>query len=1253
MPRQEALDLKDQARSYIADNRERVKGFPPNDPAVYELYWTPSQTKARAHSNVLGTQRFLQGLWHSSDPLSQISTTHPLTYADRIRIRKPGDVKFTLGPHIDGGSLERWEDPEYSKVYQSILNGRWEEYDAFDAKHRINANMDLYNGAGACSMFRFFQGWLSMTDTGPGEGTMRLCPLLRHATAYLILRPFFDPLTSILGLGATFPGSDPGACQEYNEETHPHLDLGTTMVSVPHVEPGDFVAWHCDTIHGVDKEHRGHGESSVLYIPTCPMTPRNIDSLMRQRTAAVRFSPPPDYPDAGGQGESGYVGAIDWEKLPEDGLKAMGLGNQKWCLSETMSEGERVPQSHATFFHRPQRASPAALLYTASRNGVVGALNPKDGTGVWRQTLHQNLTEKGETFLAPGDGLVVTASRSGVTAWDALDGRLVWRSADLFEGVAQNVVKTPPSDTSRSTDFVALFRESHSVVRKIDGNDGKILWKYTDSNDYDAIALASTESTVYYVAKNPAVLKGSKIRVTGIDSKSGQESKQYTLAADVDYYDEGTSIGVGGGHDYPFLFWVDSTLKTIKVNVLGSTKVLQQTVDNNSGEDIKNVRVHATSGREFLAHIETTSRSWAEVYKIDDTSSSLSRAYSLPITSDQAVFTATTSPSQTESFFVRVGQSNVTLFSGSSEKAFGAWPREKDGLKIMHAVAEVVRSSNAFAVRVAFVTDSGEWFLARNGKMAWYRPEMLTDVETTAWADIESGGALAQELEIERHKSIVTAYIHRIKRHVRELPNLVKWLQSLPQTILTNLVNGPGSDKTSLASAQKFIIMASDYGLYAMRFSTGQLQWRTTLPPYDRKRPRRKSLFVEGGQVKLLIDGGATFVFDVNDGQRIASQGSPEFRSVARILDSAAEPVSIFVSPKGQPDKIPGMSREGDFLITQQKDQKVIGWSLSEEPKSLWSFSPGKGSKIIDAVSRPAHDPVASIGKVLGNRSVLYKYLSPNLALATSTSEDALTVTLLDAITGTILYTTTHPSIDTSSPISSVISENWFAYSFFGNPSSEPSSPGAKGHHLIITELYESPYPNDRGPLGAQTNYSAFSPSTFSSPPIPHTISQAFLTPQPISHLSVTQTTQGITSRLLLAYLPHTSALIGIPRTILDPRRPVARDPTSLEAQEEGLFRYVPFLDFDPKWYLSHSREVLGVKEVMARSTMLESTGLVFAWGHDVFGTRVSPSMAFDVLGKGFNRMSLVATVVALTVGVGVLAPMVRKKQVEGRWKML
>jgi Protein of unknown function (DUF1479) len=340
LPRQQALDLKTQAEEYVAANKPKVKAFPPEDPAVYELYWTPTQTTARAHPNVLQTQTFLGSLWHSSDPQSRISTTYPLTYADRFRIRRPGDGKFALGPHSDGGSLERWEDAEYARVYQSIFSGHWEQYDPYDARHRISANMDLYNGGGSCSTFRLFQGWLSISSTGPGEGTLHVNPILRQATAYALLKPFFDS-QNCLNLDNTFPGSVPGACQEYNPTWHPDLELDSTMVSVPRVEPGDYVAWHCDTMHAVDKEHKGTSASSVLYIPACAVTPGNIEFMKKQRKAALAYSPPPDFPGAGGPGELGFRGAVDWNAIPADGLRAMGLGSKKWEITPEMSEGEK------------------------------------------------------------------------------------------------------------------------------------------------------------------------------------------------------------------------------------------------------------------------------------------------------------------------------------------------------------------------------------------------------------------------------------------------------------------------------------------------------------------------------------------------------------------------------------------------------------------------------------------------------------------------------------------------------------------------------------------------------------------------------------------------------------------------------------------------------------------------------------------------------------------------------------------------
>ena len=201
---------------------------------------------------------------NTKDQSALISTTHPVSYADRLRIRQPGDVGFALGPHIDSGSCERWEKDGYGKgaVYDSIFKGQWEEYDPWEMSCRLPVKSDLYNGAGGCSVFRMFQGLLSMSRTGPGEGTLMVNPLLAKSTAYFLLRPFFHIDRSTTGDGqpqsspwklekppsSALQGAVPSNCQELNPTLHPHLELENTMVHVPAVEPGDYVAWHCDSM---------------------------------------------------------------------------------------------------------------------------------------------------------------------------------------------------------------------------------------------------------------------------------------------------------------------------------------------------------------------------------------------------------------------------------------------------------------------------------------------------------------------------------------------------------------------------------------------------------------------------------------------------------------------------------------------------------------------------------------------------------------------------------------------------------------------------------------------------------------------------------------------------------------------------------------------------------------------------------------------------------------------------------------------
>lgn len=351
----QARQYKHDLEQYIAKNP--VKGFPGDVPTVFELYWSPSQLRARSHSQLVKVQEALMNLWHGSNNSSEISTRNPLVYADRLRIRPPGDSKFALGPHIDGGSVERWEDPEYSQVYSHILDGNWESYDAFDYTHRLACNSDLYNGGGACGSFRMFQGWLSMSETGPGEGTLQVYPNIVHSTAYTILRPFFAPRRAIREDGSynpndnsdignwlfaaptnVFPNSALGACQELNHHTHPHLDLEHTMVSMPKVYPGDYAVWHCDMVHAVESIHQGTGDSSVLYIPAVPLTVTNVLELAKTKQCFEKLEPSPDFP--GGPGECGFRGVGTVNDIDnERGLRAFGYA--EFDTSVATSDGEK------------------------------------------------------------------------------------------------------------------------------------------------------------------------------------------------------------------------------------------------------------------------------------------------------------------------------------------------------------------------------------------------------------------------------------------------------------------------------------------------------------------------------------------------------------------------------------------------------------------------------------------------------------------------------------------------------------------------------------------------------------------------------------------------------------------------------------------------------------------------------------------------------------------------------------------------
>ena len=99
----------------------------------------------------MGATTWLNNLYHvpeagtaSQDVLKGVDLNTPLSYADRFRIRHPGVQWEAHPPHIDGGGMERWEDPNFRSCFDSILKGDWEKHDPYDLTGRLNAKTSLY-----------------------------------------------------------------------------------------------------------------------------------------------------------------------------------------------------------------------------------------------------------------------------------------------------------------------------------------------------------------------------------------------------------------------------------------------------------------------------------------------------------------------------------------------------------------------------------------------------------------------------------------------------------------------------------------------------------------------------------------------------------------------------------------------------------------------------------------------------------------------------------------------------------------------------------------------------------------------------------------------------------------------------------------------------------------------------------------------------------------------------------------------------
>jgi len=505
--------------------------------------------------------------------------------------------------------------------------------------------------------------------------------------------------------------------------------------------------------------------------------------------------------------------------------------------------------------------------------------------------------------------------------------------------------------------------------------------------------------------------------------------------------------------------------------------------------------------------------------------------------------------------------------------------------------------------------------------------------------------------------SLAQNFFNRIRRHISQLKDL---LRSLTTFRLTEKKSST-PDRFGL---NKIIVAATEHNkLYGIESISGNILWETmypgrfdpSLPSYQ---PQTYLLIQKDGRSgdyaqAVLVYKHARSVhymltFNPLTGKVISNEPLELVLDQALLLpeltDHELKPVLIIGkdgSASIHPANAISCLKTGPplYVATKAEPGTLVGKKvgISEDSQSIvlspvWSLV-SANTEILSVRSRSTEERIHSAGRVLADRSVLFKYMNPNLAMVVAQGTDSsakvfINVYLLDLVTGRIFYSASHKKV--VPPFHVIHSENWAVYSFFNDK--------ARRTELVSLELYEGK---------SQSNASVFSSVENTVNPLVER--QAYILPtSDITSMRETVTEQGITSKHLLIGT-SLGTVLDLPIHMVDPRRPPLDSPPHV--REPGIPPYIPELPIPHESILNYNQTLLGVNNIVTSPSGLESTTLVFIHGLDLYGTRVTPSKGFDLLKEDFDYLMITAVIAGLALASFITRKFSQKKMLTQAWK--
>ncbi|XP_012531272.1 ER membrane protein complex subunit 1 isoform X3 [Monomorium pharaonis] len=868
--------------------------------------------------------------------------------------------------------------------------------------------------------------------------------------------------------------------------------------------------------------------------------------------------------------------------------------------------------------------STAKKIIVATEENVIAALNLKSGQILWRRVLEKGYGGHIRTLGGVTDGDLISVSGGVpaiVRAWDLATGHILneWPIAEPNSDRIKDVKWHIKDGTLH---HILPIYNSGVEVTSYDSKTGEKLKTRRVSAPF-----ISQETECVLAAPYLACLKGdSSLAVVFLVHLFDPNAQSQSVTIN-------TIFGAGAQGPYKL------------ESVLGEGPVISINADNDQRKRILVIGEFPTPGIPIQRDIAGDATLY--VVSVDNEKVLLETTYK----NGKIEITATNLLSST-----LIPDLSVTLTHSSIQSPTimaSVCPRQTKGITCRHLL-----SSQDHSIA-----------LLQHNKLVWTREEALASIVAVEIIELPmSDRDQAIETEFDQKESIdVDGSWDVLSMFLRRITSQINQARAFFQTIL-DLVPQQSNQRIDLVQDKfglhKMIVAVTSAGkLYGIETRKGEIIWQFRIPNIHgfTKLSNTMILYVQRGsrhfphppQCALLAEDketgeGVIYTFNPITGQSLDGLiklgykikqsmllhvATDDFLRGILILD-ARDKVHVF------PDSATAVAAslgKNTYLFTADQTTGILsGFSLSYSTTQeliahkVWELllSP-RNQRITQVVAKNPIERVHSQGRVLSDRSVLYKYINPNLvAIVTEgighAHKNALNLYLLDVVSGAMIFSITHKRV--RGPIHIVHSENWLVYSYF--------SEKGRRTEIATLELYEGKI---------QSNTTVF--SSLATTKLPIVERQAFIFPASIEYMQETITEKGITSKHIIVALAN-GGILELPWMMVDPRRPI-----NPEMREEGVIPYMPEIPVHMDAIINYNQSVSRVMGIHTSPSGLESTCLVFVHGLDLFYTRVAPSKTFDVLKEDFDYYLIVIVLVALLISSYVTKKLASQKAQKQAWK--